>query len=87
MLPAAANGQPAAAAYYRGGEGAYQAYGIVVLTVTSTAIARITVFADPGLLTRFGFPPCCPGGTGAVPEPLLPRGKSLAGGARGCCGG
>ena len=25
------------------------------------AIARITVFADPGLLTRFGFPPVLPG--------------------------
>jgi len=61
MLPAAANGQPAAAAYYRGGEGAYQPYGIVVLTVTSTAIARITVFADPRLLTRFGFPPVLSG--------------------------
>ena len=61
MLPAAANGQPAAAAYYRGGEGAYQAYGIVVLTVTSTAIARITVFADPGLLSRAGFPPVLSG--------------------------
>jgi RNA polymerase sigma-70 factor (ECF subfamily) len=56
MTPTAANGQPAAAAYHRGADGAYQAYGIVVLTVTSTGIARITVFADPGLLARFRLP-------------------------------
>ena len=55
-----ANGQPAAAAYRRGADGAYLAYGIVVLTATSTAIARITVFADPALLARFGFPPVHP---------------------------
>jgi RNA polymerase sigma-70 factor, ECF subfamily len=56
MTPTAANGQPAAAAYRRDAEGKYQAYGIVVLTVTATAIARITVFADPALLEGFGFP-------------------------------
>lgn len=57
MVPVAANGQPAAAAYFRGADGGYQAYGIVVLTVTPTGIARILVFADPGLLARFGLPP------------------------------
>jgi RNA polymerase sigma-70 factor, ECF subfamily len=56
MLPTAANGQPAAAAYQRDADGAYQAYGIVVLTVTPAAIARITVFADPGLFGSFGLP-------------------------------
>jgi RNA polymerase sigma-70 factor (ECF subfamily) len=60
MVPTTANGQPAAAAYWRDGDGAYQAYGIVVLTTTSTEIARITVFADPGLLARFGLPPVHP---------------------------
>jgi RNA polymerase sigma-70 factor (ECF subfamily) len=55
MIPTAANGQPAAAAYRRA-DGAYLAYGIVVLTTTSSAITRITVFADPGLLAPFGFP-------------------------------
>jgi RNA polymerase sigma-70 factor, ECF subfamily len=65
MVPTAANGQPAAAAYRRGvdgthrrgADGTYQAYGIVVLTVSATGIARIVVFGDPGLLGRFGLPP------------------------------
>jgi RNA polymerase sigma-70 factor (ECF subfamily) len=56
MVPTAANGQPAAAAYLRGADGAYEAYGIVVLTVASSGIAGITVFADPGLVERFGLP-------------------------------
>ena len=56
MLPVAANGQPAAAAYLRDSGGCYRAYGIVVLTVTSTGIARIVVFADPGLFAWFGLP-------------------------------
>ena len=57
MIPTAANGQPAAAAYRLSADGACLAYGIVVLTTTSTAITRITVFADPGLLAAtFGFP-------------------------------
>jgi RNA polymerase sigma-70 factor (ECF subfamily) len=57
MVPVAANGQPAAAAYFRGADGDYRAYGIVVLTVTPAGIARIVVFADPGLFGRFGLPP------------------------------
>jgi RNA polymerase sigma-70 factor, ECF subfamily len=66
MVATRANGQPAAAAYRRGADGAYRAYGIVVLTpatATSTAtaaIAAITVFAEPGLLTNFGLPPIYP---------------------------
>jgi RNA polymerase sigma-70 factor (ECF subfamily) len=64
MVPTAANGQPAAAVYRRsvngahgrGADGAYRAYGVVVLTVSATGIARIVVFGDPGLLGRFGLP-------------------------------
>jgi hypothetical protein len=41
---------------FRGGDGAYQAYAIVVLTVTSTGIAKIVVFGDPGLFPAFGLP-------------------------------
>ena len=41
----------------RGADGAYRAYGIVVLTVSTTGIARIVVFGDPGLFGRFGLPP------------------------------
>ena len=55
MLPTAANGQPAAAAYLRGADGVYRAYAIVVLTVTITGIARLVVFGDTGLFPIFGF--------------------------------
>jgi RNA polymerase sigma-70 factor (ECF subfamily) len=57
MTATAANGQPAAAAYLRGPDGVHRAFGLAVLTVTGTGIARIVVFGDPGLVTRFGFPP------------------------------
>jgi RNA polymerase sigma-70 factor, ECF subfamily len=56
MLPASANGQPAVAAYYRGGDGAYRPYGVVVLTAITDGISRITSFGDPELVTAFGFP-------------------------------
>ena len=69
MIPTAANGQPAAAAYLRGADGAHRAYGIVVLTVTArsvvpearpVSIARLVVFGDPGLFRAFGLPPVHP---------------------------
>jgi hypothetical protein len=57
MTPVVANGQPAAAAYYREGDGAHHAYGIGMLTVTPGGIARITVFGGgPDLVARFGLP-------------------------------
>ena len=56
MLAIIANGQPAAAAYRRGADGALRAFGIAVLTVTPTGIARIVVFGDPDLVTTFGLP-------------------------------
>ena len=55
MLAVAANGQQAAAAYHRQPDGSYRAYGIVVLTATVTGIARLVVFADPGLFGWFGL--------------------------------
>jgi len=57
MLATSANGQPAAAACTRDQHGDYQPYGIVVLTVTSAGIRRISSFGDPGLVTVFGFRP------------------------------
>ena len=51
----AANGQPAAAAYHRDEDGMLRAFGIAVLDVTTTGIARIVVFGDPGLFTLFGL--------------------------------
>jgi RNA polymerase sigma-70 factor, ECF subfamily len=55
MLPTSANGQPAAAEYFRDQHGHYQPYGILVLTVTGDGISRISSFGDPSLLTVFGF--------------------------------
>ena len=58
MTPTLANGQPAAAAYYRDDDGTHQALGVAVLTATSTGVARITVFpGGPDLVARFGLPP------------------------------
>ena len=57
MAATTANGQPAAAAYLRGPDGIHRALGLAVLTATAAGIARIVVFGDPGLVTRFGFPP------------------------------
>jgi RNA polymerase sigma-70 factor (ECF subfamily) len=56
MVPTTANGQPAAAAYHRDDDGFYQAYAIVVLTATTTGIARLVVFGDPSLFIKFGLP-------------------------------
>lgn len=69
MIPALANGQPAAAAYYRDGDGTHRAYGLGVLTVTPVGIARITVFAGgPDLVAKFGLP-----STHAGPQAPTPR--------------
>jgi RNA polymerase sigma-70 factor (ECF subfamily) len=57
MLATSANGQPAAAAYTRNPGGDYQPYGVVVLTMTSAGIRRISSFGDPRLVTVFGFRP------------------------------
>jgi RNA polymerase sigma-70 factor (TIGR02960 family) len=57
MLPTTANGQPAAAVYRRAPDGALRADGVVVLTPTTTGVARVTAFHhDPDLVALFGFP-------------------------------
>jgi len=56
MVPIGANGQPAVAAYRRDDDGVRRAFGIAVLDVTATGIARIVVYGDPGLVTLFGLP-------------------------------
>ncbi|GAA5116318.1 sigma-70 family RNA polymerase sigma factor [Pseudonocardia adelaidensis] len=56
MVPARANGQPAAVAYRRGPSGVHEPFGVAVLTVAEDGIGRIVVFADPGLVTAFGYP-------------------------------
>jgi RNA polymerase sigma-70 factor, ECF subfamily len=62
MIPTAANGQPAFAAYARERDGGYTAHGICVLTLAGTRVARIVSFNDPGLFAGFGFPPRLPAG-------------------------
>lgn len=57
LLPTMANGQPAAVAYLLdAARQMYRAYGLVVLTVGPHGIARITVFTDPELVVKSGFP-------------------------------
>ena len=56
LLPTRANGQPAAAAYHRGADGAHHAFGVAVLTPAVDGIARITLFGDPARVARFGLP-------------------------------
>jgi RNA polymerase sigma-70 factor (ECF subfamily) len=62
MIPAIANGQPAAAAYYGNGDGTHHAFGVAILTVTPAGIARISVFAGgPLLVAKLGLPAVQPG--------------------------
>jgi RNA polymerase sigma-70 factor, ECF subfamily len=56
LVPVMANGQPASAVYQRDHDGGYQAYAITVPMLTSTGIARIVTFLDPGLFGLFGLP-------------------------------
>jgi RNA polymerase sigma-70 factor (ECF subfamily) len=53
MFPTRANGLPAAIGYVRGSDGAYVAYGIVVLTATGAGITGIHAFGDADLVRRF----------------------------------
>lgn len=60
--PTRANGCPAFAVYHATGpDGAFQAFGIQVITLEDSAsgllIADVTTFLDPSLHTFFGFPP------------------------------
>lgn len=56
MHPTIVNGQPAAATYHRDADGIYRAFGIAVLSTSIDAIIAITVFGDPVLVSRCGFP-------------------------------
>jgi RNA polymerase sigma-70 factor (ECF subfamily) len=60
MIPAAANGQPALAAYLRGHDGVHHAHAVQVLTITASSVARIVSFNDPGLFAMFGLPQALP---------------------------
>jgi RNA polymerase sigma-70 factor, ECF subfamily len=67
MIPVAANGQPALAAYLREHDGAYRAHSICVLTIAASRVARVTSFNDPGLFTTFGLPQAAPAAAAPVP--------------------
>jgi RNA polymerase sigma-70 factor (TIGR02960 family) len=53
LLPTRANGQPASVVYQRTGEGRYEGYGVQVLTLAGTRVARITAFNEPSLVPTF----------------------------------
>ncbi|TDD97264.1 sigma-70 family RNA polymerase sigma factor [Jiangella asiatica] len=55
-LPTVANGQPALAAYELGPDGAFDGFGLGVVSASAAGIARVTVFGHPSLLPRFGLP-------------------------------
>ena len=65
MLPIAANGQPAFAAYLRGNDGVYRAHAIQVLTSDGAAITRIVSFNDAGLYPIFTLPGTMPAPAGS----------------------
>ena len=56
LMPTAANGQPAFAAYQRDAGGVYRAHAVLVLALSLTGIARVDIFLEPGLPGRFGLP-------------------------------
>lgn len=56
LVPVAANGQPALAAYRWSRCASFRAHSIVVLTMRGPAIARITVFRQPRLFETFRLP-------------------------------
>ena len=69
MVPTAANGQPAFAAYLRGHDGVHRAHAVQVLTVPDAAgIARVVSFNQPELLALFGLPEALPAAA-ARPRP------------------
>jgi RNA polymerase sigma-70 factor, ECF subfamily len=61
MVPTAANGQPALAAYQREADGVYRAHAVQVITCTAAGIAHIVAFRDPRLFALFGLPGELPG--------------------------
>jgi RNA polymerase sigma-70 factor (ECF subfamily) len=67
MIPTAANGQPALAAYMRGHDGVYRAHAIQVLTIAASRVTRVTSFNDPGLLATFGLPETVAAAAAPVP--------------------
>ncbi|MFI6600896.1 sigma-70 family RNA polymerase sigma factor [Nonomuraea sp. NPDC050536] len=57
LLPAAANGQPAVAAYARADDGVYRLHTLQVFAVEGSRISRNVVFMDAEVFTLFGLAP------------------------------
>jgi RNA polymerase sigma-70 factor (ECF subfamily) len=55
MVPTAANGAPALAAYVRETYGGYRAHTLQVFDVSTGRISRNTAFRDPAIFTLFGL--------------------------------
>lgn len=60
MVPTAANGQPALAAYCPDAVGVLRLHTLQVLTVTEGGIAHNVVFQDSEVFRAFGLDPVCP---------------------------
>ncbi len=57
LVPTAANGQPALAAYLRDpDDGRHRAYGVMVFAIDAERISGIVGFADASLFEQFGLP-------------------------------
>ena len=64
MIPTAANGQPAGAAYVRDQEGIFRLHTLQVFSVTAAAVSRNTVFQDAEVFALFQLPATLPMATG-----------------------
>jgi RNA polymerase sigma-70 factor (ECF subfamily) len=62
VLPVAANGQPAIAAYVRAGAG-YEMHSVQVFTVARSGIQRHVVYLDPAVFAAFDVPARLPAGS------------------------
>ncbi len=61
QIPLSASGQPALAGYvFDERTGAFEPYGLTVLTLSAGKIEEITAFLDPSLFARFGLPASLP---------------------------
>ena len=85
LVATAANGQPAFAVYRCGADGVFRAYGLQVLAVTATGIARIVVFLDAELFRTFRLPPVLADGAGAGRLGAGRLGAGRAGAGRPAC--
>ena len=56
MVPVAANGQPAFAAYMRGTTASHRAHAVQVLTITPSGLSRVASFNDSSLFAAFSLP-------------------------------